>query len=250
MKTDVDFRAYPRFNQDDAIGLARSRHRVGKVANGWFHRDTTADRIARSLAAHEAVHLKELLEAAEFHARLRRRVRRPVVVDLCCGHGLAGLFFATEPSVERVVLIDRSRPHAFERVFQAVVEAVPAVRDKITYVESDLASAHPRVETGCAVLAVHACGPRTDDCITVATRAQAAVIAAMPCCYARKVPGAPAVLHSALGKELLTDVDRTYRLSAAGYTVDWAHIPAAITPMNRILVATLPTPEQGTTAAP
>ena len=35
-----------------------------------------------------------------------------------------------------------------------------------------------------------------------------------------------------------TDTDRTYRLHAAGYTVRWRYIPEAITPMNRVLIAT------------
>ena len=37
---------------------------------------------------------------------------------------------------------------------------------------------------------------------------------------------------------LAYDVDRTYKLIRAGYHVEWSAIPCAITPMNRILIAT------------
>ena len=62
----------------------------------------------------------------------------------------------------------------------------------------------------------------------------------MPCCYRYTARMAPRALHSDLGAELASDVARTYRLEAAGYEVDWSAIPEAISPKNRIIVATLP----------
>ena len=40
-----------------------------------------------------------------------------------------------------------------------------------------------------------------------------------------------------LGKGAAADVGRAYALERAGYAVDFAAIPRAVTPMNRILVA-------------
>jgi hypothetical protein len=47
----------------------------------------------------------------------------------------------------------------------------------------------------------------------------------------------PFGVKRALGVSLGADVDRSYRLQAAGFHVDWSAIPSQITPMNRILIA-------------
>jgi hypothetical protein len=62
----------------------------------------------------------------------------------------------------------------------------------------------------------------------------------MPCCYAQTARRAPRALREALGAILTTDIDRTYRMEQAGYEVDWSEIPAAITPMNRVLLGIMP----------
>ena len=62
--------------------------------------------IARELALTNAMDSKEFFEGVEFYQRVRKRVRRPVVLDLACGHGFVGLLFAAlERSVEKVTLL-------------------------------------------------------------------------------------------------------------------------------------------------
>jgi len=230
------FRIYPQFNAPELAVHARLKHRVGERAMPAFPRDVPADRLARALARRRAIDVKELLETAEFFSRTRKRLRAPVVADLCCGHGLAGLLFATEARVEQVLLVDRRRPAAYETILEAVAEVFPEVPDKVRYLELDLARTCAALPRGASVLAVHACGVQTDRCLDIALEIEAGAIAAMPCCYARTARDAPTVLRDQLGVGLMTDVHRTYRLDAAGYRVDWSAIPEAITPMNRILV--------------
>jgi hypothetical protein len=85
------------------------------------------------------------------------------------------------------------------------------------------------------VLLVHACGKLTDEGLDLAARAGGPV-AAMPCCYGKarkaRVPG----LTESFGYQATVDISRSFTLSDAGYRVDWTKIPAAITPMNRILL--------------
>jgi len=85
-------------------------------------------------------------------------------------------------------------------------------------------------------MGVHACGKLTDQCLDIATELNSRV-AVMPCCYGTHHMRGPEVLERMLGGHLAVDVDRTYRMEARGYRVDWQCIPEAITPMNRILVA-------------
>lgn len=156
------------------------------------------------------------------------------MADLCAGHGLTGVLFATEPTVEQVLLVDRVRPPCFDKVLDAVASVFPEVRAKVRYVESDIEAV--TLEPGTSSIAVHACGEATDACIRAAIDA-GGPIAAMPCCYRRARRGTPRGLLEALGVEQAVDVHRTYRLEAAGYDVRWIHIPSAITPMNRVLLA-------------
>lgn len=194
------------------------------------------DRFAIALAARRAVPVKELLESAEFYMRVRRRVRAQTMADLCAGHGLVGVLFAIfERSVESVILIDRRKPASFSKVLDAAIEVAPWVADKVRYVEAPLENSVEHLPDGVGMVAVHACGVRTDRCLALAV-ARRGPIAVMPCCYAQTAKPAPRALQVALGAELATDVDRTYRLERAGYTVDWSAIPEAITSMGRVLI--------------
>jgi len=236
----VTFKAYRRFNDPALWPLTRLRHRLGPRALPYFDSDGLPDRFARALADRQAIDLKELFESAEMFERVRRRLRAPHVADLCCGHGLTGVLFAMyERRVERVTLIDQRRPGSFDAVLEAAVSVAPWVADKVEYREIPLARAGEAIGPGTSVVAVHACGVRTDRCLEAGI-ATGGPIAVMPCCYAQTAGRAPPALRRALGRILATDVDRTYRLTAAGFQVGWSVIPHPITPMNRILVARRP----------
>jgi hypothetical protein len=118
-----------------------------------------------------------------------------------------------------------------------LARVAPWIEEKVTYLELPIARAHAVLPTGTGILGVHACGVRTDRCTELALDLKGPV-AVMPCCYAQTAKRAPRALVKSLGAELATDVDRTYRLEAAGYHVDWSSIPRAVTDKNRILVGT------------
>jgi len=238
-RRDLRFKIFPRFDRPEWRRFANLRHRyLGSPADP-FPGDGLPDRLGRALVERKAIVLKEILESFELYARVRRRVRRPVMADLCCGHGLTGLVFALcERSVERVLLIDEARPGSYDLVLDAVREVGPWVVDKVSFLERplDLLEQESVVPEGAGVLVVHGCGALTDLGLGVGV-AVGGPIAAMPCCYRIAPPIALRGLRDALGKTLATDVARTYRLVEAGYHVDWAWVPSAITPMNRILIA-------------
>lgn len=55
-----------------------------------------------------------------------------VLVDLACGHGLAGLLYAAlEPSVTQVLLMDCRRPASFDVLMSALVSQAPWVQHKV-----------------------------------------------------------------------------------------------------------------------
>ena len=218
--------------------LAGQNHRLAPHWDHHFPGDAQLHRLARALSARAAIDIKEFCEAVEFFARTRRALRSPTIADLFCGHGLAGLLFALfERTVEHVILIDRRRPAAHDAILAAVLEIGPWVAPKITYRTETIRRPVPLPE-GTAILGIHACGPRTDRCLKTAIACQGPV-AVMPCCHHTSSHHTrPTAFQDTLGTELAIDIDRTYRLEGAGYRVDWTAIPRAITPKNRVIIAT------------
>lgn len=230
----AQFLAFRQFNDPELRRHAGLRVRMDTRFAEWFEPRRHADQLALAIARAGVMHFKEVLESFEFYMRTRRRVRRPVVVDACCGHGLTGLLFAAlERSVERVFLVDCDKPASASALVDAIAEEAPWIRDKVVWQETRLRRADLPEDIG--VVGVHACGARTDRVLDLAT-SRGAPVAVMPCCYHRTAEVVPPALRGALGAELATDVHRTYGLEGLGYTVDWGAIPREITPMNRVLV--------------
>ncbi|MEM9380324.1 MAG: hypothetical protein AAGB93_10290, partial [Planctomycetota bacterium] len=226
-------RFYSRLDADPRWHRSRSALRPSDAAR--FPGDGLVDAIGRALSERGATSPKELLEATEVFALARKVVRRPVVADLCCGHGLAGILFAAlERSVERVVLVDRERPPSADAVLEAVGAVAPWVPPKVEWRTQQLKRVELEPATG--VLAIHACGLRTDAAMEISMRA-GGPFAALPCCRPHRAHPALDGLKQALGADVAIDVHRTYALERAGYRVAWRDISPTITPMHRVLLA-------------
>ena len=195
------FRLLRVFNQDRLRTYAGTRTRIGRNALPYFRGDGLADRIVRALAEERALPLKEVVEAFEFFAVVRKYLRRtPSIVDLCSGHGLAGILFAAfERRTHEVLLCDRRRPQHFDALWRACLRTAPWIESKVTYLEGDLAHTRHRLPEGSAVIGVHACGTLTDLCIEIAGEL-GGPLAVMPCCRANAKNTAPQSLRQALGE--------------------------------------------------
>jgi hypothetical protein len=233
---DTPFRAFRFFNKPGQSSVAGLRKRMDERVAALLPGDGLPERIFRELGRLKALNIKEVFESFELFERIRRRVRAPVVADLCAGHGLTGILFAAfERSVDGVVLLDQRRPSNHDRVMEAVVAVAPWVAEKTRYVEDALTEAPRYIPPGASVVALHACGALTDRVLDVAVGLRGTV-AVMPCCHGGAHAG-PEALHRALGDELATDIQRTYRMESLGYRVEWGTIPRAVTRMNRFIVA-------------
>jgi len=232
-----NFKCFRQFNDVDFGVLLSSRTTLREsIARRHFPSDSLQDRLVRELARERTVPFKEVLECFEFFTRVRKEVRAACVADLCCGHGLLGILFALyERRVESVVLTDERQPPSFTRIFAAAIRVGPWIEAKVEYRVGPVTTAHERLEAGATIISSHACGVLTDRSIDCAIRLKGSV-AVMPCCYPRGACAAPQAVRLALGVDTAFDVDRTYRLKAAGYHVRWAYIPEQITPKNRILI--------------
>jgi hypothetical protein len=159
-----------------------------------------------------------------------------VVVDMCCGHGFTGLLFAVfEKSCEKVLLCDH-RPQSENNlaIMKAVCEVCDWVKDKVVYHQlsmeelAPLDNPHAIIPKNASLVAIHACGPATDDCLDLAMRLRLP-IAVMPCCYRKLPQTSPPVFMEVFGRGASIDVDRTYRLHMANFAVVWSAIPICIT---------------------
>ena len=200
-----------------------------------FPGDSLPAAFARALCERRATCIKELLEATEVFALARKAVRAPAVADLCCGHGLAGILFAIfEREVERVLLVDRERPASADLILKAADDVAPWAPPKVEWRREQLK--RTTLKPGTGVVAIHACGLRTDRAIELAVEAGGG-IAALPCCRPHRGHPAPEGLKLALGADEAIDVHRTYALEQAGHRVRWKTIAPTISPMNRVLIA-------------
>lgn len=237
----VGFRALRCFNDPELRQFAGNKGRIDERTIALLPKDNFTRRVCAALAHEGLLPLKEVCESFEFFERVRRPIRAPVIADLAAGHGLTGLLFAVfEREVERVVLVDTHPPPSHLRVLDALADVAPWIRPKVRWITGRIEEAHTHLEKGTSIVAVHACGDRTDRCLDVA-QSTGGHLAVMPCCHDKRGEG-PRALFEALGEGLATDIHRTYRLEAAGYRVRWSRIPKVITPMNRILIAQMPTP--------
>ena len=249
----ASFKAWPALNSEEtrfAVNAGR-RHRLhlDEPTRELFRSDTLLGRFGLALAERKAVDRKEWFEACEFFSQVRGKLKAGIseessgggeatLVDMAGGHGLVGALGAIFKSrdFDRVLVIDQRKPRAFDAVLSAAVEVAPWVDGRLEYQQRRVGPREPLPHRS-AVACVHGCRGLTDKIIAAAAAAEARTVALMPCCYPSNAANAPAALQNALGVPLAADVQRTYDLEAAGYTVRWRAVPPSITPMNRILLA-------------
>ena len=211
-----------------------------KTASIHFKSNSLQDTLIRAIAEKRILSIKEVIETFEFFARTRKTTKATCVADLCCGHGLLGLLFAVfERKVSRVVLLDKLEPESRAKLIAVVASVAPWVAEKVQSHEAKLDAAPELLPEKCSVVSAHACGVLSDQCIDIAIKLEGR-LAILPCCYPKASCHAPPAIQAAFGLKAAYDIDRTYRLTSAGYLVRWMEIPESITPMNRILIARKP----------
>lgn len=252
---DAPFKAWPAFNDDMILAAAagltrRQRLELRAPLGSLFCGSSLWCKVSRALAAARALDRKEFFETCEFFEQVRRVLRCSsasggrTLCEVAGGHGLLGVLVACfeRERFDEVLIIDIQRPPSFASVLSAVASVAPWVTERVRFVEADFrgdAGGELLMPPGCAVACVHGCNSLTDDVLRASVAASAESIAVMPCCYshAEAAQAAPRALRRGCGVALAADVERTYRLERDGYGVEWRHIPSAITPMNRVLVA-------------
>lgn len=235
------FKFFPQLSTVEDTQWLSSRQKLRpQFTKTYFDSDSLQDKFVCAIAEERLLPIKEVLESFEFFGRIRKSVRREVVADLCCGHGLLGILFAMfERDVNRVILIDQNEPLSRQKLIAIAVQVAPWVAEKLDNRAQKISLSDEWIKPDVAVVSAHACGVLSDLCIDIAIKSRGP-IAILPCCYPRSACKAPLSLQTQFGIETAFDIDRTYRLEAAGYQVRWGTIPKEITPMNRILYARIP----------
>lgn len=226
-------RAFPQLDPRQMPVDPHTRSKTGTAARAQFTGNRLNDKLALALIDARVLPFKELLESFEVFEHIRRRVRAPQVVDLCCGHGLVGMLYGIHHrNVERVRLVDRRRPASVDRILTALDPVAPWLRPKITFEACTISDVD--IDPPAAIIGIHACGTATDAVIDQALAGRHPV-ALLPCCHPKRALPGPPTLGAALGVGMATDIHRTYRLHDAGYATRWSSLPPEITPMNRVI---------------
>lgn len=214
---------------DPARRSVLTHHDLGRFAGG-----TLFERIARTVCQAGCLPRKELYESWEVARRVRRRFRGGRVVDLACGHALTTwILLILDSSSVAALGVDVALPESAARLSEVLAVQWPRLASRITTLQADLSSV--ALTSTDLVVSIHACGALSDLVLQRAAAARARV-AVLPCCHdaARSDTGG---LAGWLEPGLAIDVTRAARLRQAGYVVHTQIIPAAITPKNRLLLA-------------
>lgn len=240
------FRVFRQLNHLDEVEgisareLCSLKARVTEDKMSFFSGEHLPNQVVRVIIENRLMDLKEVIESFEFFQRVRRRISQRVIADLCCGHGLVGMLFALlERRVEEVYLLDLEHPTSSYKLEHAFNQRWPWVSPKLNRLTRNVKGAAESLPESLGVVAVHACGARTDWAIQVAVYKNAP-LAVMPCCYAHQSYQGPETLKRHLGVNLCVDLERIQSLHRLGYQVDWLEIPPEITPKNRIIAASPP----------
>jgi len=210
------------------------RDRLAPQDAARFPSETLFDRVGRVLCALDCLPRKELFEAWEVARRVRRRFRGGRVVDLAAGHGLlAHLLLLLDDRSPNALVVDPSLPASAARVHEGLVAAWPRLAGRVELVARGLDDVALGPDD--LVVSAHACGALTD---AVLGRAMAvgARVAVLPCCHDARTSD-DGGLGGWMDAALAIDATRAARLRTAGYRVHTQHIPAEITPKNRLLLA-------------
>jgi hypothetical protein len=200
-----------------------------------FAGDTLFDHVARIVCRIGVLPRKELYEAWEVARRVRRVCRGGRVVDAAGGHGLlASLMLLLDDSSPEALVVDPAPPPSVASLHRALTAEWPRLQDRVTVVSEEIGGIS--LAAGDVVVSIHACGALTDRILDAAISASASV-AVLPCCHDLSSCDA-GPLAGWLDGPLAIDVVRAMRLQAEGYRVRTRRIPAAITPKNRLLIAT------------
>jgi len=211
-----------------------SKDRLTEYDLGRFPGDSLFDRIGRTLCPARCLPRKELYEAWEVARRTRRRLRGGRVIDAGGGHGLlAHLMLLLDDTSPQALVVDPGSPPSATRVQEAISRQWPRLADRVSIVAATI-DEFP-IESGDVIVSCHACGALTDRVLARAAGARARV-AVLPCCH--DVETCEVGPYSGwVDPALAIDIGRAAKLDGDGYSVWTQTIPSAITPKNRLLIA-------------
>jgi hypothetical protein len=211
-----------------------SKDRLTEYDFGRFPGDSLFDRIGRALCPARCLPRKELYEAWEVARRTRRRLRGGRVIDAGGGHGLlAHLMLLLDDTSPQALVVDPGSPPTATRVQEAISRQWPRLADRVSFVAATI-DEFP-IESGDVIVSCHACGALTDRVLARAAGARARV-AVLPCCH--DVETCEVGPYSGwVDPALAIDIGRAAKLDGDGYSVWTQTIPSAITPKNRLLIA-------------
>jgi hypothetical protein len=212
---------------------ANSRNWLTRHDLPRFAGDSLFERLARVVCEAECLPRKELYESWAVARRVRRRFRGGRVVDLAAGHALtASLLLLLDDSSEAAVAVDTRLPGSAGRLLAALSAHWPRLTGRITLLEQ--AQYELPLRPTDLVVSVHACGALTDRVLERAIAARCRV-AVLPCCHDKETCDT-GQLEGWLDIPAAIDATRALMLRHAGYRVHTQHIPADITPKNRLLL--------------
>jgi hypothetical protein len=198
-----------------------------------FPGTTLLHRVARAVCEAECLPRKELFESWEVARRARRLFRGGRIVDIGGSHGLlAQLMLLLDASSPDAIVIDTALAPSRVAVHDALCRTWPRLSGRVAFVQDSFEAL--TLQPTDIVVSSHACGSLTDRVLGAAAGVRARV-AVLPCCHDFDTCDT-GDLTGWLDGPLAIDVMRAVALRQRGYRTWTQHIPAEITPKNRLLL--------------
>ena len=221
-----------------------SRSRLHPGCHPLFPSQSMRDRVARAACDARCLARRELFESWSFVDRARPHIDADVVWDLGAGHGLVGMILALlEPGLREVRLVDRRKPPSYEKLRAALDPLAPERLARVVYEERRLDDLAPPAGRA-FIVAVHACGKRTDEAIDLALASRSSV-ALLPCCHDASIYPLPGAITGRWSKRDAVDLARIFRLDAAGYRTYSRRIEDGLTHCADAIIGVAPAPGAG-----
>lgn len=203
-----------------------------------FQSDSLLDKLSSILCKADIISKKEYCESMEVIKSLQRTSSLhnvKYIYDICGGHGLTAIFSAIiSKNTEKIFIIDLKKPDSFDKLINCYKEEFPYILERIEFVNED----YNKVQylQGSLIIAVHACGFRTDEILDLAIENSCNILI-MPCCYKKKSLTEKIKKYSDIYPlRDLVDVTRIMKLHSSGYSSCVRLIPEKITPMNKLFI--------------
>ncbi|MEW5819565.1 MAG: class I SAM-dependent methyltransferase [Cyanobacteriota bacterium] len=204
----------------------------------YFNSNTVIDKLSLAICDADFLSKKEYCESVEVLRQVQRFIKSNQnvnIYDICGGHGFVGILLALlSRGVKKSFIVDLKKPVAYEKIMKCASFVNENIVEKVEFLQQDYNDID--FEPNSIIIAIHACGTRSDSIINLAIKKNMAFVI-MPCCYTKEsLPYGLKRFTEVYDLKDFVDISRINTGFNSGYDVFIRKISSKVTPMNKIFI--------------